>query len=128
MIDKTLFTTEAQAEKYDRLIDKKFIRVDPETKKPHENSKDFFYEIVHTYPAYMGHGVETAFRTQFEVNKLWRNKTYKVTPPMGSKSQAEIVKHESYIEKNSHGDTIRVGVQTFDAEDFVLQFKEDTTI
>ena len=121
------FTTIEQAEVYDRMWDKKYIRVDPKTKEPHEASKEFFWMIVGQYPAFLGSGNESAYRTTFEVQKYHRNQTYKAKSAPDSRAP-EIIKHVPFQLKNSHGDMLDTGTMQIDAGKFIEQFKEDTTI
>ena len=121
------FTTEAQAEEYIKMWDKKFIRVDPTTGQEHESNKEFFWQVIHIFPAYAGNGNESQFVTQILAQKYYRNQTYKV--PSGPNSNApDTVKYVAYQERNRHGDLINLGQWCDDAEKFKKQFKEDKTL
>lgn len=120
-------TTEKEAEEYLGLWDKKFIRIDPVTKQPHESAKEFFWQVIHIFPAYVGSGDEKDFVAQVLAQKYYRNKTYKVLAGAESK-KPEITKHVAYHARNSHNDIIDTGCWSNDAKKFMEQFKEDTTI
>lgn len=122
-----IVTTPAEAEQYVKLWDKKFIRIDPITKEPHESSKEFFWEVLHIFPAYVGSGDEKDYVAQVLAQKYYRNKTYKVMASAESRAP-ELVKHVAYQERNSHNDIIDTGCWSNDAKKFIEQFVEDTTI
>jgi hypothetical protein len=62
--------------KYLSILGKKWIRVDPETKKPHTSAKDFFWTVEDRRDAVPIGGNMNAPNMDLVVYKYWRNKTH----------------------------------------------------
>lgn len=123
------FISEDQAEKFSEMLDKKFIRIDPATGKPHEASKEFFWQVISIIDdVTRSGGDENKKRFVYAVGKFYRDKTYKVSASPNSSSTAMVTKHQGYCRHNSRGEMIESGVDHYDCERFLKQFKEDNTI
>ena len=105
--------------KCDELWGKKFVRIDPATKKPHEQNKQFFWQIVGQYPATRAGENMNAPVMHFEIQRYWRDKTYKA--PAGPNDTHEVTKHVPWTGQNWDGELIPGSMQ-ISYPDFIKQF------
>ena len=113
--------TEASAQ----LWGKKFNRFDPETGKPHENNREFFWSIVGEYPASKAGGNMNAPVLHFEVQRYWCEKFYttRLDPTQdGPKNTAK--KNLPWSGQTPDGELIPGTIQ-ISMPDFLKQFKEE---
>jgi len=123
--------TPEQEEKYYRMSEqeKKYIAVDPKTKEPMPEAKDFFWKILAAIPACDGAN-EFEVRINFQIQKYWRNKTYKAQIAPDNSNTREV--HEPWFELYPDGDRLgragqlrTTGERILDADDFIAGFKLD---
>ncbi len=98
-------------------------------KKPEAGDDKFFWKITAVIPACLG-ADERDIRINFQIQKYWRNKTYKVqTAPDNAKDK---VVHEPYCEVYPDNDRMgrarqlrATGESIIDATDFIDRFKAE---
>lgn len=73
--EKIKFTTPEQAEKYEAMMGRNFVKLGTD-KKPDKDAKDFVYRIIGMHPKYQGGRAYRMdeFIMQFEVQKYFKNK------------------------------------------------------
>ena len=110
--------------KVDAMWDKKWVRFDPATGKPHESNKGFFWKIVGQYPASKAGENVNAPVIHFEVQRYYRNRFYEArTDPMSDKPGGN-KKNMPWSGKTPDGELVPGTIQ-ISMPDFVKQFKED---
>lgn len=112
-----------QWEKYLKLLGRRFIRVDPNTKRPHDNSKDFFWEILHMYPATPAGGNMNEPDMQLVVQRYHRARTYQSDIEQGG--NLKVTKHEAWHDLDGRGQLRAPGYISITLEGFLKQFVED---
>lgn len=118
--------SEEDLAKFNALWGRRFVRVDPETKKPHANSKDRFWEVEHMYPAVSVNGNMTAPKMEIVVQPYWRNKTHTAQLPDGKGgASGTTVRHDAIHQVNSKGELEAPGFVRLEYDNFVKQFVED---
>jgi len=118
--------SEADLEKYSALWDRKYVRVDPETRKPHTYPKgqESFWEIVHMFPAVPAGGNNNAPQMQFQVQRFLLNKTYEAKTPDGKGGvNGSLTRHVAWNDLNRKGELVSPGYVTVDYEGFKKQFE-----
>ena len=106
------------------LYGKQFVRTDPVTKKPHSNSKEFFWELVSHYPAQRGQGDRRPYCTLL-MQKYYRAKTYKATAEPGNDRAGTVDKHIAFTSRNRIGDLVDTGSLPVSYSQFLKQFSPD---
>jgi hypothetical protein len=124
-VEKLDELSDAVQEKIAKLYGKHYIQVDPATKQPYENSKEFFWELMNANPCEKGDGDKKPFCLLF-MQKFWRNKTYEATAEPGNDRSGKVRRHIAYNVKNRNGDLIDVGSLPVSYSDFLKRFAEDT--
>jgi hypothetical protein len=116
-----LFSPEDMA-KFSALWNRHWKRVDPETKKPHANSTQFFWEVAHMFPAVKAGGNMNAPEMNFQVQRYYRGKTYEAQ--LEDKG-ATVTRHLAFHEVNPRGELVSPGYIMVSYDDFLKQFVED---
>lgn len=111
--------------------DVQYVRVDPKTREPLEEAKEFFWRIQSPIIQVVG-ATDTAIRLNFLIQKYWRNRTYTtqaLSQSGGETLSRDVTTNEAYIvrEKDRFGGyTIKeLGERMIDGADFLEQFKRD---
>jgi hypothetical protein len=124
--------SESEMDKYCKLAEKtdiRYIRIDPETKKPLTEPKgeETFWRIMNVIPQAVGHN-ESHIRVNFYLQRFYLHKTYQrsVSPT----NAAQVTEHESYtIRSTSRWSKLysltEVGDRIIDAADFEREYKRD---
>lgn len=122
----TQYFSDEQIRKWEDMQAKRWIRVDPETKKPHANSKEFFWEIVHMVPGAMAGKDSNHPPMNFVVQRFYRNKTYQVNIPDGKGGAAgQSRRHVAWNDSDKRGHLRSPGDMMIEADAFAKQFVED---
>ncbi len=118
-----LFTDE-QLKEYGAMWDKQWIRVDPNTKKPHDNSKEFFWKITGQYPSVrFGENMNDPKMT-FQVSRFYRNRTYAAKVDGDDRQTTQ--RHEAFHFLDKRGQLVAPGCINIEYDSFKKQFVEDT--
>lgn len=118
----SLFSDEDMA-KFSALWGRRWIRIDPVSKKPHANMKEFFWEVVHMFPATPAGGNINKPEMDFQVQRYFRNKTYEAEVEQGG---AKTTRNVAWHEINSKGELTAPGYITCSYESFQKQFQPDS--
>ena len=116
-----LFSAE-EMQSFNKILLKKWVRIDPKTKKPHTNSKDIFWEVDNMIPMSRAGADMNRPKMNFKVQAYWRRKTYEASTEGGS---SKTVRHEAFNEVNSRGELVRPGYIIVEYDNFLTQFAED---
>jgi len=117
----TLFSDEEMAQ-FNRIMQKKWVRVDPNTKKAFANSKDLFWEVDNMCPmSKFGEDMNKP-KMNFKVQAYYRRRTYEAaTDQKGGKT----TRNMAYHEVNDRGELLKPGFLWVDSENFPKHFVED---
>jgi len=115
--------SEEEMNTYNAMLGKRWVRVDPETRQPHDHSRDFFWQIAHMYPAVKSGGDMNSPKMRFLVQRYYRNRTYEAN--LDQSGLGKTTRHEAFHEVNEKGELIRPGYITVDYDAFLKQFAED---
>lgn len=122
-------TSPEQAKKYDKLIGKSFIKIDPTSKKPYEEAKEFFWVITHTFRSTLLHA--SGFRTMFQIQRVHRNKfadVEKRLPNGGTqKVRVNVPWKETTVNEEGQEELYQPGDMLIDSEEFTKRFAIDET-
>lgn len=134
--DETIkWVTSKEAEEFDRMMFKNYVRVDPKSRTPVKDSKDYFYKIIGSHPSSPADRTTTdeEFLIVFEVQKFYRNKTRKARVNRGGGDQWDEVEQNEPVKshtQNAKGNWILVdGDASFmcEARKFKQEFAPDNT-
>ena len=117
--------SDAIQDKIAGLYGKHFVRIDPVTKKPHANSKEFFWELVSHYPTQRGQGDKRPYTTLL-MQKYHRAQTYKATAEPGNDRSGQVVKYIAFTSRNRNGDLVDTGSLPLSYSEFLKQFALDS--
>lgn len=120
-----LFSPEDMA-KFLGLWDRRWIMVDPTTKKPHKLSEEFFWQVTHMYPGVKVGGDMNHPEMQFQLQRFYRNKTYKrAILDEGGKAVGELPTNVAWHETTSRGELKSPGTITKEFSSFGKELVED---
>lgn len=115
--------TESQLKEYAAMWDKRWMRVDPETKKPHQSNKTCFWQITGQYPSVrFGENMNEPKMT-FQVTRFCRDKTYEAS--VSPDGHGSTTRHVAFHDVDRRGQLIAPGCVNIEYADFLKQFVED---
>ncbi len=116
--------SEADQERFAKLAeqDAHFIRIDPSSKQPYEEAKEFFWKITAVIPRSMGFNDEE-FRIQYQVQKYHRDEKMAVDVPINPGSELTKKKYAPWFKRKRDGSLHETGEMILDADDFLARFK-----
>ncbi|MDE2097593.1 MAG: hypothetical protein KGL39_10130 [Patescibacteria group bacterium] len=130
--------SEEEIKKFYKMAEKDdvyYYRVDPTTKKPLAEAKQFVWKIIACFPSLVGAAKVREnrhpsgdVRIQFQLQKCYKNEFTKIAKdakadpalPLGDGDAIEIRKH--WVEMDSEGGLAIAGDRMIDASDFLNQF------
>lgn len=117
-----LFTPE-EVDQYLKMSEKRWVRVDPVTKAPHESAKECFWKIDDVTPVCRAGENTNKPKMGLFVVRYYRNQTYEsAISPEGGKSTRNVAWHEV----SSKGELVSPGsIKGIEVDEFLKQFVED---
>lgn len=128
--------TAKEIEKFTRMAENgdqvKYVRIDPTTKKEHEEAKEFFWRIVSFVPDCVGINgdveyLEGDLRISFLIQKFHRDEKMMYDAKRVTDSGETLTKrvHRAFSGRRRDGSLSEPGDRLVDGSDFVEQFKKE---
>ena len=119
--EKIEFTTPEEMEKYEHLIDQKYVKVDA-TGNPDKKHKSFYYQIVSMHPSQPAGFLGEQFVIEFGIQKFDKTKVH-----IEEKNGSKIRVSEMVRAWDDAGRCVDAGANFFiSAKDFLKQYQRDT--
>jgi len=133
--------SEEEIKKFYKMAEKDdvfYFRIDPKTKNPHAEAKDFVWKILNAFPSFVGAAKVREsrlpsgdLRVQFQIQKCYKDKFVKVAKdpmadpalPLAETDAVETRQH--WVSMDEEGGLAMAGDRIIDASDFVAQFQRE---
>ena|ERR1700722_16929873 len=133
--------SEDEIKKFYKMAEKDdvfYFRIDPTTKKPHAEAKDFVWKILNAFPTFVGTAKVREsrlpsgdLRVQFQIQKCYREKFVKVAkdpmadPALPLAETDAIETRQHWVSMDEEGGLAMAGDRIIDASDFISQFQRE---